>query len=106
MCIDIMSQTDEIKYLFFNDFTWVIRRLEVGCYGQMAESEGFEPPVPLRAQRFSRPPVSTAHPALQPIDTNQLTIETDLCSSLPLVSDSAESRARAAILVSSGSGLM
>jgi len=29
-----------------------------------------------------------------------------LCSSLPLVSDSAESRARAAILVSSGSGLM
>ena len=31
----------------------------------MAESEGFEPPVPFQAQRFSRPPVSTAHPALR-----------------------------------------
>ena len=32
---------------------------------EMAESEGFEPPVPFRVQRFSRPPVSTAHPALR-----------------------------------------
>jgi hypothetical protein len=31
----------------------------------MAEGEGFEPPVPLQAQRFSRPPVSTAHPSLR-----------------------------------------
>jgi hypothetical protein len=31
----------------------------------MAEGEGFEPPVPFRAQRFSRPPVSTAHPSLR-----------------------------------------
>ena len=31
----------------------------------MAEGEGFEPPVPLRAQRFSRPPVSTAHATLR-----------------------------------------
>ncbi len=31
----------------------------------MAEGEGFEPPVPLRAQRFSRPPVSTAHTSLR-----------------------------------------
>src|SRR6476620_11491018 len=31
----------------------------------VAEGEGFEPPVPLRAQRFSRPPVSTAHASLR-----------------------------------------
>lgn len=31
----------------------------------LAEGEGFEPPVPFRAQRFSRPPVSTAHPSLR-----------------------------------------
>ena len=31
----------------------------------LAEGEGFEPPVPLRAQRFSRPPVSTAHTSLR-----------------------------------------
>lgn len=31
----------------------------------MAEGEGFEPPVPAKAQRFSRPPVSTAHPSLR-----------------------------------------
>jgi hypothetical protein len=31
----------------------------------VAEGEGFEPPVPLRAQRFSRPPVSTAHTSLR-----------------------------------------
>jgi hypothetical protein len=30
----------------------------------MAEGEGFEPPVPFRVQRFSRPPVSTAHASL------------------------------------------
>jgi hypothetical protein len=33
--------------------------------GRLAEGEGFEPPVPFRAQRFSRPPVSTAHPSLR-----------------------------------------
>jgi hypothetical protein len=31
----------------------------------MAEGEGFEPPVPVRVQRFSRPPVSTAHASLR-----------------------------------------
>ena len=31
----------------------------------MAEGEGFEPPVPFRVQRFSRPPVSTAHTSLR-----------------------------------------
>ena len=31
----------------------------------LAEGEGFEPPVPFRAQRFSRPPVSTTHPSLR-----------------------------------------
>ena len=32
---------------------------------ELAEGEGFEPPVPFRAQRFSRPPVSTAHASLR-----------------------------------------
>ena len=31
----------------------------------MAEGEGFEPPVPFQAQRFSRPPVSTTHTSLR-----------------------------------------
>lgn len=31
----------------------------------MAEEVGFEPTVPLRVQRFSRPPVSAAHPLLR-----------------------------------------
>jgi hypothetical protein len=31
----------------------------------LAEGEGFEPPVPAKVQRFSRPPVSTAHPSLR-----------------------------------------
>ena len=31
----------------------------------MAEGEGFEPPVPFRVQRFSRPPVSTTHTSLR-----------------------------------------
>ncbi len=31
----------------------------------MAEGEGFEPPVTFRLQRFSRPPVSTAHASLR-----------------------------------------
>ena len=38
-----------------------------GCQfrNELAEGEGFEPPGPFRAQRFSRPPVSTAHPPLR-----------------------------------------
>jgi hypothetical protein len=31
----------------------------------MAEGEGFEPPLPARVKRFSRPPVSTAHTSLR-----------------------------------------
>src|SRR6202000_1082020 len=31
----------------------------------MAEGEGFEPPLPVRAKRFSRPPVSTTHTSLR-----------------------------------------
>jgi hypothetical protein len=31
----------------------------------MAEREGFEPPVPFQVQRFSRPPVSTTHTSLR-----------------------------------------
>ena len=33
---------------------------------RMAEEEGFEPPRPLRALRFSRPPPSTTRPFLRP----------------------------------------
>ena len=32
----------------------------------VAEEEGFEPPGRVNAQRFSRPPLSTAQPFLQP----------------------------------------
>jgi hypothetical protein len=35
------------------------------AFAQLAEREGFEPPEPVRAQRFSRPPLSTAQPSLQ-----------------------------------------
>ena len=31
----------------------------------MAEGEGFEPPLPFRVKRFSRPPVSTTHTSLR-----------------------------------------
>jgi hypothetical protein len=31
----------------------------------MAEGEGFEPPVPVKVQRFSRPSVSTTHTSLR-----------------------------------------
>ncbi len=32
---------------------------------KLAEGEGFEPPVPFRVHRFSRPTVSTAHTSLR-----------------------------------------
>ena len=38
----------------------------------MAEGEGFEPPLPFRVKRFSRPPVSTAHTSLRAIGMNSL----------------------------------
>ncbi len=39
---------------------------EVPCSKDLlAEGEGFEPPVPFQAQRFSRPPVSTTHTSLR-----------------------------------------
>src|SRR5437879_7208149 len=38
----------------------------------LAEREGFEPPVPFRVQRFSRPPVSTAHTPLRVSVVNSL----------------------------------
>src|SRR5688572_8417426 len=31
----------------------------------LAEGEGFEPPIPFRVQRFSRPPPSTTRPSLR-----------------------------------------
>jgi hypothetical protein len=38
----------------------------------MAEGEGFEPPLPVRVKRFSRPPVSTAHTSLRMSGINSL----------------------------------
>jgi hypothetical protein len=38
----------------------------------MAEGEGFEPPLPFRVKRFSRPPVSTAHTSLRVIGIDSL----------------------------------
>ena len=40
----------------------------------LAEREGFEPPVPVKVQRFSRPPVSTAHTPLRVIGINSLPV--------------------------------
>ena len=43
----------------------------------MAESEGFEPPIPFRVRRFSRPMPSTTRPALRSAnadDWNQFTV--------------------------------
>ena len=37
---------------------------------KLAESEGFEPPEGITPQRFSRPPLSTAQPALQTGEKN------------------------------------
>ena len=51
----------------------------------MAEGEGFEPPVPFRAQRFSRPPVSTTHPSLRAgkCDVLDQFIVMGLCAGFP-----------------------
>ena len=38
---------------------------EEGSERHMAEGEGFEPPLPVKVKRFSRPPVSTAHTSLR-----------------------------------------
>ncbi len=43
----------------------------------MAESEGFEPPIPFRVRRFSRPMPSTTRPALrfrEPVSPDQFTV--------------------------------
>src|SRR5689334_11108549 len=40
----------------------------------MAEREGFEPPVPVKVQWFSRPPVSTAHTPLRVSVVNSLPV--------------------------------
>jgi hypothetical protein len=48
----------------------------------LAEGEGFEPPVPFQAQRFSRPPVSTAHPSLR---TGGPTLWRTVCGELFLI---------------------
>lgn len=42
----------------------------------MAEGEGFEPPLPFRVKRFSRPPVSTAHTSLRVAGTHSLSVRT------------------------------
>ena len=48
-------------------FAWIYawRRKEAAFIDCMAEGEGFEPPLPFRVKRFSRPPVSTAHTSLR-----------------------------------------
>jgi hypothetical protein len=38
----------------------------------VAEGEGFEPPLPVKVKRFSRPPVSTAHTSLRVRRINSL----------------------------------
>ena len=50
-----------IRALMFRcvDFPWTSWNRE------MAEGEGFEPPLPVRVKRFSRPPVSTTHTSLR-----------------------------------------
>jgi hypothetical protein len=40
--------------------------------GFMAESEGFEPPIPSQVRRFSRPMPSTTRPALRYIQNTTL----------------------------------
>jgi hypothetical protein len=53
-----------------DEFTGIDGRSFFGCSGmgnrrEMAEGEGFEPPLPVRVKRFSRPPVSTTHTSLR-----------------------------------------
>src|SRR5438874_1379237 len=50
----------------------------------MAEREGFEPPIPFRVYRFSRPTVSTAHTPLRMSLINSLPVVVEDC---PLVFD-------------------
>src|SRR5438094_7283262 len=49
-------------------FAWLANRSSRVGHGErrLAEGEGFEPPVPLRVQWFSRPPPSTTRPSLPP----------------------------------------
>ena len=48
---------------------WAHSKIALGRYckddSYMAEGEGFEPPLPFRVKRFSRPPVSTTHTSLR-----------------------------------------
>jgi hypothetical protein len=40
--------------------------MSLACWEEIvAEGEGFEPPLPVRVKRFSRPPVSTTHTSLR-----------------------------------------
>jgi hypothetical protein len=53
-----------------DEFADIDGRSFFGCSGigsrkGMAEGEGFEPPLPVRVKRFSRPPVSTTHTSLR-----------------------------------------
>lgn len=49
----------------------------------MAEGEGFEPPLPFRVKRFSRPPVSTTHTSLR-VRVYQQFISIENCHAWPL----------------------
>ena len=56
---------------------WAHSKIALGRYckddSYMAEGEGFEPPLPFRVKRFSRPPVSTTHTSLRGSVINSLT---------------------------------
>jgi hypothetical protein len=55
---------------------WAHSKIALGRYckddSYMAEGEGFEPPLPFRVKRFSRPPVSTTHTSLRGSVINSL----------------------------------
>src|SRR5262249_12437075 len=50
---------------------------------KMAEREGFEPPVPVKARTLSRRLVSTTHPSLRVVDVFELSSPNFIRSNLP-----------------------
>jgi hypothetical protein len=67
VCITARSCDVESQYDWYKNLGRSFRptRREANGIASMAEGEGFEPPVEFPPQRFSRPPVSTAHPSLR-----------------------------------------
>jgi hypothetical protein len=56
----------------FEGIQLLLGRLRMSSEGYLAEGEGFEPPLPVKVKRFSRPPVSTAHTSLRVSVVNSL----------------------------------